>query len=562
MVDKKKEFLISKALNDILKNEDEHIWTHEEITQQENVAPFNSIHRSNVILNSEPSITSRTVGKTPDPQLRHFEEKSLGYLPMSQPARQSPIRPTETIIRPAPALTLQRTRNSLNPSPIELPHPEQFYRSLNQKPPQTSSQPLQLPHFRPHTHYSLPQTPNHPQQINQHISPFNQPNFQNEPATHYNSNFHHPSIPNQRHSANSKPPNPQIPKSNIYPRLHTLENLPTRELENLAKTYRNEYRYGGAEDNLDLCLGIFYDICSKTGIKQQFYKDAFSFMLKESARQYYHMYIMNHDHSFENMIIMLKSHFETEERQQQLMVEWKNINLKNIIENNQHKTNAECFEMVVDKLRKIQIGLQHRYQGDLTLRDVVIDAVRDVRECSFACYKPASTFEAFCAVVRASITAERRLKNVASTSATFKTFPSTYIEPHDDQLYIDRQYKGIQQYITECEESSPSNTPPISPIDVPTSFIFTHSTRYSDAIFQGVMIDTGAARVSTAGESQFRALCKIQKLEMDRSQAGQANICFCIGTARLIGPTSIETPFGEVIFHIMPSNTPFLYHIF
>lgn len=498
----------------------------------------------------------------------------------------------------------------------------------------------------------------------------------------------------------------QLPNMERYHRINEeIERFPIYEIGNLTKMYREEDRYSGTSDSFDLCLGIFYDVCLKTGVNHQFFKDAFSIMLKGSAREYYHLHLMNNGLSFQDMTQKLRAHFETDERQLKMISKWKSITLLKTIEENPNKTVSECFELLVTEFRRTQLLLPQRFQGDLSLRDAIIDAVRDIRECSLACYKPAPTFEALCADIRASIATEERLKNVTSTSATFKTFPSTPIEPHDYQLYTDRRYKGsklrhkldkssklsssgftkrcfickkegcwstrhtkmerdkahnefrerlvangkpsgfqrIQQYITECEgidaatedpdiwdtlimnldfdedeneieiypldeqfftsygnisgykslgilndqsvrhalaqidssfdsptinnhikfndfftKSSPSNTPPISPIDIPTSFIFTHSTRYSDAIFQGVMIDTGAARVSTAGESQFRALCKIQKLQMDRSQAGQANICFGIGTAKSIGSTIIQTPLGKVIFHIMPSNTPFL----
>ena len=83
-----------------------------------------------------------------------------------------------------------------------------------------------------------------------------------------------------------------------------------------------------------------------------------------------------------------------------------------------------------------------RFQGDLSLRDAIIDAVRDIRECSLACYKPAPTFEALCADIRASIVTEERLKNVASSSAIFKTFPKMPVPIKDQQLFTDRQYKG------------------------------------------------------------------------------------------------------------------------
>ncbi|KAI6248324.1 hypothetical protein HI914_03614 [Erysiphe necator] len=221
------------------------------------------------------------------------------------------------------------------------------------------------------------------------------------------------------------------------------ERFPIYEIGNLTKMYREEDRYSGTSDSFDLCLGIFYDVCLKTGVNHQFFKDAFSIMLKGSAREYYHLHLMNNGLSFQDMTQKLRAHFETAERQLQMISKWKSITLLKTIEENPNKTVSECFELLVTEFRRTQLLLPQRFQGDLSLRDAIIDAVRDIRECSLACYKPAPTFEALCADIRASIATEERLKNVTSTSATFKTFQSTPIEPHDYQLYTDRRYKGF-----------------------------------------------------------------------------------------------------------------------
>ncbi|KAI0998572.1 hypothetical protein K3495_g9620 [Podosphaera aphanis] len=406
-------------------------------------------------------------------------------------------------------------------------------------------------------------------------------------------------------------------------------------------------------------------------------------MLKGSAREYYHMYLLSEELSFDEMIIRIKTHFETAERQRLMMSEWRNITLRRTIEQNPSKSIAECFEMIVLQLRKVQLGLPDRFRGDLSLRDAMIDAVRDIRECSLACYKPAATFEPLCADIRASITTEEYLKNNASLPASNSSFP---LSPDhiDHQLDIDRRYGGgkmkqrvlhqfpefqkvfyeknkafktfkerlrmhnkpyddhkIHQYVIECEGindtfdddeydlydslilnldlGNDGNDKKFSdaqyftrygeisgydtvaklndqsvqhaialidssydsrsihgetmvipfkdflPIKSPSllssensPFSFTQSTRYLDSTFHGIIIDTGAAKVSTAGYNQFLALCKIQNLHLNKSQAGQARICFGIGTAISLGSTIIETKIGKITFHVVPSDTPFL----
>ncbi|KAI0997668.1 hypothetical protein K3495_g10517 [Podosphaera aphanis] len=123
------------------------------------------------------------------------------------------------------------------------------------------------------------------------------------------------------------------------------------------------------------------------------------------------------------------------------MSKWRNITLRRTIEQHPSKSIAECFEMIVLQLRKVQLGLSDRFRGDLSLRDAMIDAVRDIRGCSLACCKPVATFKALCADKRASIATEKYLKNNASLPASKSSFP--LLSDHiDHQLYTDRRYGG------------------------------------------------------------------------------------------------------------------------
>jgi hypothetical protein len=92
--------------------------------------------------------------------------------------------------------------------------------------------------------------------------------------------------------------------------------------------------------------------------------------------------------------------------------------------------------------------------------------------------------------------------------------------------------------------------------------VFTFEERYSSAKFQGIMPDTGAAGISTAGEPQFLALQKQDLLiSLDRTTAGDNQIRFGKGTAVATGTTTVRTPLGPITFHIVTANTPFLFCI-
>jgi hypothetical protein len=92
--------------------------------------------------------------------------------------------------------------------------------------------------------------------------------------------------------------------------------------------------------------------------------------------------------------------------------------------------------------------------------------------------------------------------------------------------------------------------------------VFTFKERYSLAKFQGIMPDTGAAGISTAGEPQFLALQKQDLLiSLDRTTAGDNQIRFGKGTAVATGTTTVRTPLGPITFYIVIANTPFLFCI-
>jgi hypothetical protein len=76
------------------------------------------------------------------------------------------------------------------------------------------------------------------------------------------------------------------------------------------------------------------------------------------------------------------------------------------------------------------------------------------------------------------------------------------------------------------------------------------------------MPDTGAAGVSTAGEPQVRALQQLDSsIKVDKSTAGQHTIRFGKGTAVSLGTVNIQTLLGPITFHVVPTNTPFLFCI-
>ena len=99
------------------------------------------------------------------------------------------------------------------------------------------------------------------------------------------------------------------------------------------------------------------------------------------------------------------------------------------------------------------------------------------------------------------------------------------------------------------------------PLESASQFQF--HDRYSSETFQGILPDTGAAGVSTAGENQFIALRKKNpSVTLNTSTAGEHHIRFGDNPdVASIGTVEVATPFGMVCFHVVPANTPFLFSL-
>jgi hypothetical protein len=105
-------------------------------------------------------------------------------------------------------------------------------------------------------------------------------------------------------------------------------------------------------------------------------------------------------------------------------------------------------------------------------------------------------------------------------------------------------------------------TKPTLATDPFTYTLNTSSSRYTLDVFLGIVVDIGASKKSTAGYGQFQALQQSNPaVELDTSTKGQVIVQFRIGSTSSIGTTSVHTPIGEVQFHIVDANTPFLLYL-
>ncbi|XMA09892.1 hypothetical protein WAI453_002683 [Rhynchosporium graminicola] len=98
----------------------------------------------------------------------------------------------------------------------------------------------------------------------------------------------------------------------------------------------------------------------------------------------------------------------------------------------------------------------------------------------------------------------------------------------------------------------------VEPTSLSPSETFIFTDRYSSGRFQGIMPDTGASGISSAGEAQFIALQKEHPgIKLDTSLPPNS-IVFGSGSSQIKGIVHVPTPVGIVTFHVVTANTPFL----
>lgn len=90
------------------------------------------------------------------------------------------------------------------------------------------------------------------------------------------------------------------------------------------------------------------------------------------------------------------------------------------------------------------------------------------------------------------------------------------------------------------------------------SFPYLTSKRNTNDKFYGKFIGTRASRDSTAGYSQYEAMCKVVNMPIDFSAFGIIKIEFGIGCPISIGSIILDTPIRKFVFHIVKKETSFL----
>ena len=117
----------------------------------------------------------------------------------------------------------------------------------------------------------------------------------------------------------------------------------------------------------------------------------------------------------------------------------------------------------------------------------------------------------------------------------------------------DGDWQGNQAYFSQLTD--------MAAYHVLTSGAISPPARYGDTTFAGILVDTGANFLSTAGKAQYEAYCK--STGVTPSLAPSTAACrYGMGDSKALGAATILFPFASdvfsTVFHIMDADIPFL----
>lgn len=243
------------------------------------------------------------------------------------------------------------------------------------------------------------------------------------------------------------PPNNQAPPMNQAPSINqapTINQTPpqkfdvntalagyqkeeySRELINLSKIYQESEKYSGRGDIFNYHFSIFMANCGKAGIPRLGLTAAFSTMLKDDALKWYYgnaPRLLTMD--LPAICTAIKQNFEGREYDIALQKEWNAITLQQYVDRNKGKTLVECLDMMISRLRILQMGMFTTGEDEHIMSNKLVTACEGIPAFSFAIQKPAED-------------SSKLIIDLRSSAAHFdRTRPP---EPTIETMFTDRTY--------------------------------------------------------------------------------------------------------------------------
>jgi len=150
-------------------------------------------------------------------------------------------------------------------------------------------------------------------------------------------------------------------------------------LVNLSKLYTDEQKYSGDSDNFDFKYSIFSDLCERTEVPREAYLRAFPTMLKGAALNYYYTSCKSNPYitSLTDLCGNIKQHFEGAEHERNVLTKWNDLTLRKELDKNPGKSIEDCLQLLVQKLRALQLGLEKDLRHEKFFLNKLLTACQD-----------------------------------------------------------------------------------------------------------------------------------------------------------------------------------------
>lgn len=222
-----------------------------------------------------------------------------------------------------------------------------------------------------------------------------------------------------------------------------------RAITNLMKIYDDKSKYHGSADILDTKIMVFYDLCSKVGVRDTDWGSAFSAMLAGDAKEFYYENLMNRKLEFPTIVNLIRENFETQERQTKFMSHWNMTSLREVKGRNEDKTMLECFDIMYKELRRCQLTMDKDQQTDAFLKRRLLMACEGVEECKLAIFKPAAGLQGLRDDIRHALALSGPSRSSAFATGALRSLPETVsgsntalrtLSSENDTFLTDRKY--------------------------------------------------------------------------------------------------------------------------
>ncbi|KAJ5038478.1 uncharacterized protein L3040_007336 [Drepanopeziza brunnea f. sp. 'multigermtubi'] len=272
-------------------------------------------------------------------------------------------------------------------------------------------------------------------------------------------------------------------------------HLKAKELALFARSFLKELKYSGPDDDFKTQLRIFANQASRYGLTSDDYLAAFSIMLTEEAITFYYNHVIKAKLlTFKANAIAVKDHFETDHRRQAKYDRWEDISLDLVRKENLRTSLSECFEKLAKELKGIQSSLRpaiafatETSRPPAKARAYASSSEPHDHTCSYNTSEADSDLdeEYECFIQDRQYFGGKK----AAKATTEEGFVTTHGTFDADEVYKQLEIQTAFYALTSKIETQ----------NVPAGKAETYmASRYSENVFIGLMIDSGAANFSTA----------------------------------------------------------------